>query len=105
MAQEALTNVERHSHARRVEISFTGAGNWLLLRIEDDGGGFRDTGSRPDGGLGLRNMRERISRFGGMLSVEQTDAGVRIEARLPRSLIIPEKVSAPAARQPVEAAE
>eukprot|EP01034_Spumella_vulgaris_P042757 gene42757-53048_t len=44
IAQEALTNIERHAGASHIEISLTGAQRAVTLRIADDGHGF-DTDS------------------------------------------------------------
>jgi signal transduction histidine kinase len=53
------------------------------LEISDDGIGFDAKGEFP-GHLGLRSMRERASRLGGMLKVETApDEGTRICTRVP----------------------
>ncbi len=44
VAQEALTNVERHAGASRVAIGLWFGNTWLRLRVEDDGVGFDATG-------------------------------------------------------------
>lgn len=70
VAQEALTNVERHAHARQVEITLDREGDDLRLAIRDDGLGMAATGPLNKG-IGLRNMRERVEHHGGTLSVAQ----------------------------------
>ena len=61
VAQEALTNIERHSGASRVKVMLKGHRRGATLRISDNGRGI---GPRIQGGLrsglGLRNMQERI---------------------------------------------
>jgi two-component system, NarL family, sensor histidine kinase UhpB len=65
VAQEALTNVARHSRAREATIELTTRQEAVRLRIADDGQG-RD-GSAD--GSGIRGMRERAVLVGGSLSV------------------------------------
>ncbi|SFO75996.1 two-component system, NarL family, sensor histidine kinase UhpB [Geodermatophilus dictyosporus] len=66
VAQEALTNVARHAGAGCVELELTetGEGAALLLRIADDGRGMD---GEPEG-AGLRGMRERALLVGADLS-------------------------------------
>ena len=55
IAQEALTNVRRHAHARTCSIRVAVEPSALRLEIEDDGVGLGDASP----GLGLHTMRER----------------------------------------------
>jgi signal transduction histidine kinase len=83
IAQEALTNVQRHAHARtcRVRLSIDLAGGVLELEVRDDGVGMAE-GRRA--GVGLSSMRERAEELGGTLSVETaSEGGTRVLARLP----------------------
>jgi PAS domain S-box-containing protein len=70
IAQEALTNVVRHSLASEVTIGLEVLGGELQLRIDDNGRGF--THQPPDGagGLGLKMMRYRAQMLGGDLVLE-----------------------------------
>lgn len=63
--QELLTNVVRHAHAARVEVTLTATDHQLLLRVVDDGIGIPE----PAQGLGLLGMRERALAAGGTLSI------------------------------------
>jgi signal transduction histidine kinase len=67
VAQEALQNVVRHAHARRVEIALSRSGRGLRLSIRDDGVGFRPDEPR---GLGLRGIQERLDVTGGRMSIK-----------------------------------
>lgn len=91
IAQEALTNVERHADARQVDISLTLNPDGVSLRISDDGSGFRKARSnkvsRGNMGIGLRNMQERVESFGGHFDVESGDDGTTVSARLPRKIL------------------
>ncbi|WP_311931219.1 histidine kinase [Microbispora sp. H11081] len=70
IAQEGLTNVARHSQARRVQLSLTHKRGQLTLRIADDGcGGVQKEGA------GIRGMRERALLIGARLTIESPPGG------------------------------
>ncbi|HKI86551.1 MAG TPA: GAF domain-containing protein [Thermoanaerobaculia bacterium] len=70
IAQEAITNVVRHSQASRVDVLVMHLGDRVQLVIEDDGIGFRlDSTWRTDR-IGLISMRERAEALGGTLTIE-----------------------------------
>ena len=81
-AQEALSNVAKHARASKVQITLTYLGDTLLLDVADDGTGF-DASATTDG-YGLVGMRERLSRVGGMLTVESSPgSGTILNASVP----------------------
>jgi PAS domain S-box-containing protein len=85
VAQEALTNVERHAHASRVTVSIAQLPQCLCMKITDDGKAF-DVERALQGGkrLGLLGMRERLEMVGGSFSLTSTPGkGTTVEARLP----------------------
>jgi signal transduction histidine kinase len=84
-AQEALTNVLRHSAADRVEMSLAYEDGGTRLVVEDHGPGAPvAVGARsPGGGYGLTGMRERAELLGGRLDAEPTADGYRVELWLP----------------------
>jgi signal transduction histidine kinase len=80
-AQEALTNVRRHSRASRltIELAFA-ASDGIRLRVEDDGVGA----DQFSHGFGLLGLRERAESVGGKLSVRSTRGrGFTLEMDLP----------------------
>jgi signal transduction histidine kinase len=84
-AQEALTNVLRHSAADRVDVRLEYLDGGVRLVVEDHGPGAPvavGPGS-PGGGYGLTGMRERAELLGGRLSTAPTDDGFRVELWLP----------------------
>jgi PAS domain S-box-containing protein len=82
IAQEALNNIVRHAHARRVDFRISDGGNDVVLEIGDDGVGF--AAENAPGHLGLHSMRERAERLGGTLRVESAQGrGTRIRASIP----------------------
>ncbi len=86
IAQEALNNVRKHARAHRVDVLLEESHGGFLVRIEDDGQGFRlDGASGPvPGHLGLTAMRERAELAGGWWRGSSVQgAGTRIEFWLP----------------------
>ncbi|HEY5232785.1 MAG TPA: sensor histidine kinase [Verrucomicrobiae bacterium] len=87
VAQEALTNVARHAHARRVEVNFHKVHNTAHMEIKDDGKSFSveralyaNTGKR----LGLLGMRERAEMVGGTFCVEsEPGKGTTVRVEIP----------------------
>jgi two-component system NarL family sensor kinase len=85
IAQEALTNVQRHAGARRVEISLEFTPKTTRLGVRDDGVGF-DVGTMqqdPHRGIGLRNLRERVAALEGSFDMASGAGGTWLEAILP----------------------
>jgi signal transduction histidine kinase len=82
IAQEALHNAVKHALAGSVRIRLVCDSGHITLEISDDGVGFDPTEDFP-GHLGLRSMRERVSRLGGTLELEtRKGEGTRIRARI-----------------------
>lgn len=70
LAQEALSNVERHAAARRAWVDLTVRLHGLTLRVADDGVGFVASGRGAGSpGLGTIGMRERVAMQGGWLRI------------------------------------
>ncbi|SLN13154.1 Signal transduction histidine-protein kinase/phosphatase DegS [Pseudoruegeria aquimaris] len=91
IAQEALTNIERHAEATQVSIKLAGHTRGATMRIQDNGRGIPQTRGRgqPVEGLGLRNMMERIEQLDGTLRVLSSRSGTVIEAQVPLSHLLP----------------
>ncbi len=86
IAQEALTNVARHSRATRVEVILERRPEHVLLIVEDDGVGFDTVDATTDatsdhkpagaetararGGFGLGGMQERAALVGASIEIE-----------------------------------
>jgi two-component system sensor histidine kinase DesK len=91
--REAVTNVVRHAHATRCDISLSHLDGARTLRIEDDGRGK----SVPDGN-GVTGMRERVMSLGGVISIESFP-GTRIRVTLaPAAAVSAGAAAEPAAR-------
>lgn len=88
VVQEALTNVLRHANASQVKVSSNMNSARLRIAIKDNGQGFdvnalRNT-NKPDVGLGLLSMQERIDINGGQLHIESKPGkGTSVTASFP----------------------
>lgn len=85
IAQEALTNVERHAHASRVDVALEFAETATRLTVRDNGTGFDVARMQvdPRRGIGLRNLRERMAALGGQFDIVSGPGGTQIVAALP----------------------
>jgi len=82
--QEALSNVARHSGARRVQIELRRDGAFLEMRVADDGRGITQAEERASGSLGLLGMRERAAMLGGSTVISGAAGnGTTVTVRLP----------------------
>lgn len=86
--QEAMHNVAKHARAQYVRVKLEPNSHSLTLSIEDDGIGFdpQQISGRVTsaGGLGLRQMHERLEARGGDLRIEAAPTqGTRLVASLP----------------------
>ncbi|HUE25885.1 MAG TPA: sensor histidine kinase [Solirubrobacteraceae bacterium] len=79
VAQEALTNVARHSGASEAELTVDTEDHHLVLTVRDHGRGL-PAGHRP--GTGMRGMRERAGLIGAGLKVANSTDGRGCEVRL-----------------------
>jgi len=82
VAQEALSNVARHSGASAVSIRLDYTPAQVSLQIGDNGVGFDP--SQAAAGFGLSSMRQRIEEQGGTLTIEsQKEQGTTLTAAIP----------------------
>jgi signal transduction histidine kinase len=83
IAQEALTNIARHSQATAVEMSLTKRNQSVVLDIRDNGRGI-DVAARRQSGLGLVGMETRARGCGGRVLIDSTPGkGLRVEVTCP----------------------
>ncbi len=76
IAQEALSNVCRHSGAHHVQMSATvSADNEFQLKIEDDGRGFAESTPRKKSGRGVANIRARASMIDASVAWHTANGG------------------------------
>lgn len=68
---ESLTNIARHAHAGRGDVSLTADSHQVRLTVRDNGVGIPADGRRS----GLRNMAERAQQLGGELELSSPSDG------------------------------
>jgi signal transduction histidine kinase len=87
VAQEALSNVSKHSGASSAKIEFTAADDALQMEISDDGCAFsveEQLASKGGGHYGLIGMQERVRHVNGSLAIESVSGnGTRVRAKIP----------------------
>ena len=86
--QEALTNVYRHSGARKAWVTVAQGENRVILNIRDDGKGVGEgeqTASFRSGGLGvgIGGMRQRVKEFGGEFEIQNINPGTLVNITIP----------------------
>ncbi|MDV8146956.1 sensor histidine kinase [Arthrobacter sp. B10-11] len=85
VARESLANVVKHSHATTVRVSMTSGPRGAEISVADDGIGFDEAQSSPEGHSGLRILRDTFRATGGTFEVRTAPgAGTTVRARLDR---------------------
>jgi signal transduction histidine kinase len=88
VAQESLSNIEKHARARHAEVRLELQPNAAVLVVKDDGAGIPPQADTWRGHYGLRGMRERVEGLGGALALTApAGGGTRVEVSLP--VIVP----------------
>lgn len=82
IAQEALTNIERHADATAVTLQVESTADALTMILSDDGVGF-EPASASDGHYGLVGIRERAKLIGADVTIKSApEQGTRICVKL-----------------------
>lgn len=82
ICREALTNIQRHAGASRVQLRLERNAHDLTIRVADDGCGFSSTGATP--GNGLTSMARRAAAIGANFTLASSPGqGTRIAITLP----------------------
>jgi two-component system NarL family sensor kinase len=84
VAQEALVNIYRHSHASSAKVVVERSADQLHLIVSDNGVGIAatDAGSNSRG-IGLQGMRHRMEMLGGRFRIGSLKGGTRISVTVP----------------------
>jgi PAS domain S-box-containing protein len=69
IALEALNNILKHARASSVILQIGSGKEMFMMEIIDDGQGFDPDGVRDHGGMGLKSLRERAEKIGGILTI------------------------------------
>lgn len=88
VAQEALSNVHRHSGSKRARLALYRTADMVQLDVVDGGTGLRNlvkAGSEEARqiGVGISGMRLRLEQLGGRLDIRSGPAGTHVSARVP----------------------
>lgn len=75
VVKESISNIIRHSSGNRASIIFTEHPAFWQLKIEDNG---NCSGTIPENGIGIFNMRTRIEELGGIININSDKNGFRI---------------------------
>lgn len=91
IAQEALTNVVKHSQATRADVSIRYVDSEITLVVTDNGRGFVDTASPAEfaitGHFGLLGIHERVDLIGARLEIESVlGKGTILKVILPKGI-------------------
>jgi two-component system, NarL family, sensor histidine kinase DesK len=79
--REAVTNVVKHSGAKKCEVRLTRDDGHATLDVSDDGSGAASL----DGGSGLAGMRERVELVGGTMRVgAENGGGLHLQVTVPK---------------------
>ncbi len=84
IAQEALTNIERHASASVVTIKLALEPEGVRLEIVDNGCGCNVDNIKYANGIGLCNIRERINHLGGNFDFSSAPGCTRLAVILPQ---------------------
>ncbi len=69
LVQEALSNVVKHAHAKRVTVTLKRKNGEMFVTVSDDGIGFKNTQRRSIHHVGLRCMQDSVRLLGGTLEI------------------------------------
>lgn len=84
IVSELFSNITKHSNAKNAQLSLTEKENQLILRIYDDGIGFKTHKLKDAEGFGLNRIRARIKKYKGTLSiVSEENKGTKIKIQIP----------------------
>lgn len=85
VAQEAFNNIQAHARPTAVQVVLRFGARTVALHIIDDGVGFdlRRVQADAQGGIGLRNMRERVESLQGRFEMQSDRDGTRLAVTLP----------------------
>ncbi|WP_125720344.1 sensor histidine kinase [Flavobacterium ustbae] len=84
IVSELFSNITKHSKAKKAKLSLTEKDNLLILRIYDDGIGFKTQKLNDVEGFGLNRIRARIKKYKGNISIiSKENQGTKIKIQIP----------------------
>jgi signal transduction histidine kinase len=83
IAQEALTNAERHARAAHILVRWRCGDGGAFLEVADDGRGLATAAATKPGSYGIVGMRERADAIGAALEIDSTPGrGTTVRCRI-----------------------
>ena len=85
IARQAVSNALEHADPSRIDLWLRGGSGGIVLEVVDDGRGFDvTTGESLEGHFGIRGMRERSRRMGGVIAIESRPGeGTTVRMQVP----------------------
>jgi signal transduction histidine kinase len=94
VAQEALTNILKHSEAKSADLFIAMDQDTFTLRITDDGKGIPTNCLATSTSHGLVSMRHRIAGLGGTWELASpSSGGTVVTARIPLARVLPQNAA------------
>jgi signal transduction histidine kinase len=86
IVQEAMTNVYRHSGARRAHVTLYCVDGHITVTVKDDGKGLQEPSveMKPGGiGIGIGGMSQRAKELGGQFTLANANPGTLVTVMIP----------------------
>ena len=84
VALELCNNILKHSQAKQASLVFSQSEKNLLFFVTDNGKGMKNSFTPSNGGMGLKNMEQRIGELGGTMQIEtQPHYGTTVKISVP----------------------
>ncbi|KAF2516995.1 sensor histidine kinase [Flavobacterium foetidum] len=84
IVSELFNNIIKHSCAANAKIRLKEKNNYLIIKIQDNGIGFKNRKLKDAEGFGLNRIRARVKKYKGNLSViSKMNEGTKIKIEIP----------------------
>jgi len=82
IVHELVNNAVKSADAQHIQVQLMTTGSLTVINVSDDGKGFPSTEGH-NGGIGLRDIRERVEALGGRLDIiSETGKGTEINIEI-----------------------
>lgn len=78
ITNELINNIIKHAQATEGQVSLCQTRSGWQLIVSDNGRGFDLTRSKPDGGIGLKNLYARAQTLNATVHIESGEGGTRV---------------------------
>jgi len=93
IVQESLSNVFRHSEARKASVALQLLNGQVVAKVRDDGRGISEGVAELQPGIigiGIGGMSQRAKEFGGELRLTRAYPGTLVETVIPCNVLVPQ---------------